>query len=113
MNNTHTVKTTNGYEVVIKNFLNREAIRYIGDSFLDTAELMDNGKYKMNSASMHEAENRTIEMVVVSISGPDVDASLPVVKQSLAMRDDDFEELLAEINKVYNSKKKETNTSTT
>lgn len=109
MDNT-TIKTVNGFTIALKSFITGKDKRYITDSFLEGAEILEDGKFKMLPGKMHIAEDRAIETVVVSVDGTSVNKTLSVIDQVIALPLEDFEEVIKAVNAVTESKKKETNT---
>jgi len=102
-----TYKTTGGYTLTLKPFITGKDKRYITDSFLEGAEIMESGKFKMIPGKLHIAEDRAIETVVISVDGPSIDKTLSIVEQVTSLPLNDFEEVIKAVNGITDSKKKE------
>lgn len=107
---TKTIATKNGYTVELKEFITGAEQRYIKDAFLDEAEKGEDGTYKINSKNVHLADDRALQTIIISIDGPNVDKTLPIEKQALNMRNEDFQEVVTAINEITGDKKKEEST---
>lgn len=104
------ITTQNGYTVELKEFITGKEKRYISDAFLEDAEINSDGTFKMTPGKMHSAEDRAIEVIVLSVDGDGVNKETTVLEQVLEMRSEDFVEVVKAINEITENKKKETST---
>lgn len=105
MSDNKNLKTSGGYDVVIKGFITGKDKRYIKDAFLEGATFDADGKFKVAPDKMHVAEDRTIETIVVSVDGPGVDKAAKILDQVLGLPSSDYAEIVVAINEVSEGKK--------
>ena len=102
----HTIKTKRGHAVVLRDFITGAHERYIQNAFMENVDIhTTNGKSDFNipSTRANEAENRTIESVVMSVDG----ATEDIVKLILDLPSDDKREVMNEIEEITGEKKSE------
>ena len=99
------ITTSGGYIVTLKPYITGKEKRYITDSFLEDAEMVD-GKFKLAPGKMHVAEDRAIEAVVISIDGIDSKGAT-MLDAVLNLPMADFDEVKKAINEITETKKKD------
>jgi hypothetical protein len=82
-------------KIVIKSWLTGREKRLIQSVFIDDTEFQG-GEYKISGKKLTEAQDKTIETMVISVDGD----SNKVLEKILDMNSEDFDFILVEINKI-------------
>lgn len=101
---TKELKTPNGHKVVYKAWLTGREKREIQNVFLQDMEV-EVGKeasQKINAGLANKAQDKTIEMMIVSVDGE----KEKVLDKVLDLRSEDFEAIINTLNSLETPKKK-------
>ena len=112
---TNTFKTKSGVEVVMNTYLTGRESRNMTDCYLQGAEVKTSGVDKdmkatiegLKMSDMSKAQDISIEALIVSINGQ-TEKTLDLV---LDLPEEDFNEIVIEINKITSVKKEVSDTS--
>lgn len=102
--------TTGGYQIELKPFITGRQKRHIMDAFMEDVELRSVGgeqSFSVQGNKANVATDRSIQAVVVSVAGPSVDASKPVLDQILDLPAVDYDEVMVKVEEITGDKKKE------
>lgn len=103
------IETPNGHKVELKTYITGREKRYIESAFFRDIEMTQTGGEQsikgLKGAAIEEAQNKTIETVVVALDG----AGNDILNRVLDFPQEDFDTVIAAINDITASKKKAQN----
>ena len=83
-------------KIILKTWLTAREKREITAIYLMDTELKADQTYSISANKYFDAQNKTLENIVISIDGNESD----VLEKALDMRSEDFDFLITEINKL-------------
>jgi len=103
------IETPNGHKVELKTYITGREKRYIESAFFRDIEMTQTGGEQsikgLKGAAIEEAQNKTIETVVVAVD----EAKDNIVDRVLDLQQEDFDAVIEAINDITASKKKASN----
>ena len=96
------IKTKNGSEAELKDFITGREFRAIRNLFFSAMKSKGNDVVDFELDATLEAEEKTIEMIVVSLNGSKED----VLNKVLDLPREDYEEIMEKVNEIYGGLKK-------
>lgn len=115
-NSNKTLDTKGGYKVELKGFITGRQKRHIAAAFTEDMEIKSvqgEQSFSLSASKADIANDRAIESVVISITGPGVDEKKTIVDKVLDLPAADYDEVLAAVEDITGDKKKEKSTPTT